>query len=110
MKKILKYLLYLIIGIMVIGYFSNDEEKCSTDDKILMANIAEDEVTKYAKFEVVSTEGLFKEQIISKDTIESYMVILKSKNGFNSIVKNVFTVNFKVSGCESYNILEVIKN
>jgi hypothetical protein len=105
MKGCLQFFVIIIIIFFVLSYFGSglSEDKCSTEDRFLMGNIAEDEVEKYAKYDVVSTENRF-----SSDP-NSYVVVMKAKNALNATVTNTFDVTFSITGCESYVVTQVKK-
>ena len=65
-----------------------------------MANLAEDEVKKLVKDEVVSTEGI-------KVNDSTFSVTMKTKKGIDSVITEKFTVILKATSCKSYILIDI---
>ena len=113
-----KYIIILIIVIVMVLWYEepvpevskepilNEERsfdflgECIDENPILMANLAEDEVKKLVKDEVVSTEGI-------KINDSTFSVTMKTKKGINSVITEKFTVILKVTSCKSYILIDI---
>ena len=74
--------------------------ECIDENPILMANLAEDEVKKLVKDEVVSTEGI-------KVNDSTFSVTVKTKKGIDSVITEKFTVILKFTSCKSYILIDI---
>jgi hypothetical protein len=118
MKFINKYRNYLIILMLIISGCKNKSKtevsnepdpnlrsfdflgECINENPLLMANLAEDEVNRFIKKDIISSIG-----IKVNDSI--YSVNTKFKEVKDSITSQKFNVILRVISCKSYKLIGI---
>lgn len=118
MKFIKKYRNYLIILMFIISGCKNKSKteissdpdlnvrsfdflgECINENPLLMANLAEDEVNRFIKKDIISSIGI-------KVNDSVYSVNTKFKAAMDSIASQKFNVILRVISCKSYKLIGI---
>jgi hypothetical protein len=113
MKKAIKIIIIVIIGITVISLIGGGDDNCyfksgSSYDKLLIKNVVSESVLKYAKYEGSSSDGYVKElKEIDEKTAEVVVIAtLKAKNALGVFKNTEYEVKATLN-CDGYKVNEI---
>ena len=114
MKKIIKIILFVIIGFTAIAVIIGEsDDDCyfksgGNYDKLLIKNAVSESVLQYAKYEGASSDGYVKDiEEIDENTADVIVIAtLKAKNALGVFKNTAYEVKARLN-CDGYNVIAI---